>query len=588
MRELPLKALVSKARRTSSGLATFACCASALAAQTPAPAPGDADAFRVRLRGTFATELAVSAELCTELDGVPGAELLLVSGDGRVRTWSVDPATHAFAIEPYGMLQLADPAHALVQLAHVLEGETRPQLVVVDGKGVHLHAPGEHGAFAAESVDLVTRYKQKLRVDGPTLAPIVQDVNGDGRDDFVLPNGDLLEVWIRAPAQTESGDATRKPVFTRAAQVKTQVWHSRETSAEKLSDVLSARLTIPDLSLQDANGDGRPDLVVSDGDRRAWHLVRADGAIPETPDVVLDLSLFKDTTPTAEFATGRTLPGGDTTRLETRDLDGDSIPDHVIAHRRKVWVFPGTKAGPQFTQPTTILKSTDDVTALALIALDGDERPDLLLMKLQIPSIGAILRGLVAEWTVSIDFAGYRNKDGKSFDTSPAWRSTIDVQLPAILEIARDPEAILKRFEEVGKKFRAPERGDLDGDGKSDVALLVEDKSALEVWRGAEATERNPRDDEALWRKLIFDDTNKTWDLDRVLAWISGLADEHVARATGSRSADARFTLRKAEEFQLLGLRTCDVDGDGSVELLLEYLEVAHGGRRVFDLAGVR
>jgi hypothetical protein len=162
------------------------------------------------------------------------------------------------------------------------------------------------------------------------------------------------------------------------------------------------------------------------------------------------------------------------------------------------------------------------------------------------------------------------------------------VRLPAILEIARDPEAILKRFEEVGKKFRAPERGDLDGDGKEDVSLLVEDKSALEIWRGAEASERNVRDDEALWRKLIFDDTNKTWDLERVLAWIGGLADENVARVTGSRPADARFALRKAEEYTLLGLRTCDVDGDGSTELLLEYLEVANAGRRVFDLVGVR
>lgn len=583
MRELPLSAL-------AAWLAVGASAFAAQGASTPQSSSTpqvSASAFALRTLGHFTTELPIAAELCTDLDGLPGAELLVFAGDGRVRTWSRRGAERAFAAEPFGDLLLADPAHALVQLAHVQDGETRPQLVVVDGTGVHLFAPGPHGAFTAERIDLVTRYKQRLRLDGPTLAPIVQDVNGDGRDDFVLPNGDTLEVWIRAPASTATGGET-KPVFTRAAQVKTQVSHTREASAQKLSDVLSARLSIPDLSLEDSNGDGRPDLVVRDGDRRAWHLVRADGAIPETPDVVLDLALFKDTTPAAELATGRTLAGGDTTRLETRDLDGDGIPDHVIAHRRKVWVFPGTKSGPQFTQPTTILKSVDDVTALVLLALDGDERPDLLLMKLQVPSVGAILRGLVSEWTVSVDFAGYRNKDGRSFDTLPAWRSTIEVRLPAILEIARDPEAILKRFEEAAKKFRAPERGDLDGDGKADVTLLAEDKTSLEVWRGADANERTPREDEELWRKLIFDDTNKTWDLERVLAWISGLADEQVARVTGSRAADARFELRKPEEYTLLGLRACDVDGDGSSELLLEYLEVANGGRRVFDLAGVR
>lgn len=571
MRQLPLSTLA------------FAACLAA-----GARAAAQSGEFALRTQGTFATELPVAAELCTDLDGVPGAELLVFAGDGRVRTWSRRAGERAFEPEPFGELLLVDATHALVQLAHVLDGETRPQLVVADGTGVHLFVPGPHGAFAAEHVELVTRYRQRLRLDGPTLAPIVQDVNGDGRDDLVLPSGDLLEVWIRAPANTETGGGAQKPVFTRAAQVKTQVSSSRETSAQKLSDVLSARLSIPDLALEDSNGDGRPDLVVSDGDRRAWHLVRADGAIPETPDVVLDLALFKDTTPAAELATGRTLAGGDATRLETRDLDGDGIPDHVIAHRRKVWVFPGTKAGPQFTRPTTILKSVDDVTALVLLALDGDARPDLLLLKLQVPSIGAILRGLVSEWTVSIDFAGYRNKDGTSFDTLPAWRSTIEVRLPAILEIARDPEAILKRFEDAAKKFRAPERGDLDGDGKADVTLLAEDKSLLEVWRGAEANERTSREDEELLRKLVFDDANKTWDLERVLAWIGGLADEQVARVTGSRPPDTRFELRKPDEYTLLAQRSCDVDGDGRVEILVEYLEVANGGRRVFDLVGVR
>ena len=53
------------------------------------------------------------------------------------------------------------------------------------------------------------------------------------------------------------------------------------------------------------------------------------------------LEIFKDTTPRADLRPGRIWAGSDRTRYLSRDLDNDGVPDYVIAHRRKVWVFHG-------------------------------------------------------------------------------------------------------------------------------------------------------------------------------------------------------------------------------------------------------
>lgn len=579
MRELPLIAM-----------ALLGCGARASAAQ-------DARPLTLAARGSFETELALSAQQIADVDGKAGDELVVLAFDGAVRVWTRAQSGGTFDPQTRGELVLPDPRHTLAQLARVVPGETRPQLVVADASGVRAYASLEAGGFSKEGRELVPRVRQRLRLDAPAFAPIVQDVNADGRDDLVLPAADAgsgqLDVWVQRaspdPATrtgAEGGGAEKGALFTRVAQVRIESQHGRSVSGDELSDVLAFDLSIPTLALNDVNGDGRADLAVVDGEKRAWHLVREDGSIPSTPDVVLDLSIFKDTTPAATLAPGRTLAGGDATRMETRDLDGDSIPDYVIAHRRKVWVFPGTQRGPQFTEPSTVLKAAEDVTALVLIDLDANARADLVLARLQVPSIGEILAALVSEWELEVECSGYASKDGRSFDTSPKWRSTIALQVPAILDIARDPEAILKRFEDTGKRFRTPNQGDLDGDGKSDVALLDPNRTTLEVWRGV--GEANANADEAVLARVLFGEERAEWDLDRVLAFLGSWADERVARITGSRAADAQAPLRDAAKYRWLSTRVCDVDGDGKKELLLEYESLESPGKRVFEVVGAR
>jgi len=579
---------------------------------------------RWSLFGTIEPPFAVANQVFVDLDGRAGAEMCVVGLAGEVRSVRHADGRRGLAPEVRGGLVLSDPSHTVIALARMSAGAGPAELVAASPHGVELFRPDADGVLRGEAMPLLPRTRFRLRVGAPTLADIVQDVNGDGRNDLVLPAGEKLELWIQQPSGSASAhDATNAdsdasaderardtssandagtsrtanakpdpnasanandkvtandkspaiPRFRRAASVRVPVSSARDTDANELSDVLAFELSIPRLTMQDVNGDGRPDLCVKDGDVRAFHLVAADGSIRERPDVSVDLALFRDTTPEAEIKPGRTLAGGEKQHYEVRHLDGDGIPDYVIAHRRKVWVFHGSKNGPQFTEPSTILKADDDVTGLVLADLDGDKLPDLVLFKVQVPSIASILRGLVQEWEVEIDAAGYKNLAGKTFDTKPAWKNALYLRLPSILSIVRDPQALLHRFEEVGRKFRRPTEADFDGDGRKDLALVSEDGATLEMWMGRERSPQTEREsNEALLRKFVFDDPEHVWDLDRVIAFMGGYAQRRTQLLTGDRPSDARVELRAPGEFDLSGVYASDVDGDGRAEIVLRYL----------------
>jgi hypothetical protein len=324
-------------------------------------------------------------------------------------------------------------------------------------------------------------------------------------------------------------------------------------------------------------------LLVSQGTVRAFHLQAADATFPEAPSLQIDLKVFRDTIEKAERRPGRTLGIGDHATYETRDLDADGIPDYVIAHRRKVWVFHGTKEGPQFKLPSAILKTADDITALQLVRLDEDELPHLLLIKVQIPTIAALVRGVFGEWDVEIGAAGYLSKGGRAFESTPSKRAELAVRLPAILRLLKNPETFLKRFEEIGARFRRSVWGDFDGNGVQDVALSGEDGLHLELWLAdpSQADTKRSLDGEAVLAQLLFDDRQRVWDIDRIAGWVGGLAERRTAVLTGGKPSDAKFPLRPRADATIESMEAADLDGDGRAELVLRY--TLANGETVFD-----
>lgn len=555
----------------------FAACLFLLAAQ---------DAANPELIQSLAPALDVAEYALVDLDGDKQRELVVVGAAGELQVYRVGgEGREPLAREPKVGATLPDPAHTLIAFVN-LDGAGGDELVALSPEGAIAYGVDAQGAFAP--LDRLTRRARfTLRVGRPTLAEFTRDVNADGRPDLVVPSGEKLEVWIQGGAKSiENGVPARFAAFTRTAVVATQVsrWGSR--SSNELSDVLESSFAIPSLSVRDVNGDRRPDLYVVDGSVRSWHLQREDGSFAESPDASVDLALFRDTIEEAKVRPGHTLAISDDANLETRDLNADGIPDYAIAHRRKVWMFLASAKGPQFTEPSTILKTADDITALSLVDIDSDGRPDLLLVKVQVPTVAQLVRGVFGEWEVTIGASGYANLDGKSFGTAPKWKNELEVRLPAILKLFKNPEQFIRRFEEAAQRFRGGTIGDFDGDGRADVALVSTDRSELELWRGRESSDNTSKGstlDRGIAR-VLFEDPNTTWDLERIATAFAGLAERRAAELTGSRPREGARALRSREEFRLEALRNVDLEGDGRDEIVAVYRKRAASGRISIDL----
>ena len=515
-----------------------------------------------------------------DLTGDGDDELVLVGRDGRVGVYDRAEGALLEAVAG-GSLALADPAESLLAFAPLLSS-AGADLVVLGPRGLAVHAFGERGDPAQpgwlEPVQVSRTARLRLRVGAPTFADFVRDVNRDGRVDLVVPAGENCELWLQGePGQGEPG---KEPSFARVASIAVELerWGNRDPTA--LSYNLESSFSIPGLETRDLNGDGRPDLTVTEGEQRAFHLQTPAGSYPERADVSLDLAIFRDTDFEPGIRPGQPLSIEAGATFEIRDLDGDGIPDYVIAHGRKVWVFLGGPAGPQFSEPASILRSAEDVTALTVLELDGDRRPDLLLVKIQVPTVATLVRGLISEWDIQITAAGYRNAGGGTFETKPDWKSDLTVRLPSLVRILRDPAAIVHRLEDVGARFRVSIWAELDGDGSRDLVLVSEDESRVDIWHGRGTAETI--DTERLLRELLFEERDRVYDLDRAVLWLASLADRRTAVQTGGRPPDGSLTLRPASEARLAAIEVGDFEGGGPEVLAVGY-EATADGRLIID-----
>lgn len=543
----------------ASALSAALACALVSAASAAEDAPKDA-----AVAETLATGFPLAEERLVDVDRDGRTDVLLVGTRGEVRVWRHDAEAKRLAEKPAGTLVLRYPERTLLAVADLIGGGAAPQLVEMTKDGVFVHRVDAEGAYSRAGEQVAPRTRFPLRVGRPSFADVARDVNGDGRPDLVLPRGEECELWLNGGPDAQSS----LPVFAKAASIRVQMQRETATKADALSDVLESSFRIPNLSITDVNGDARSDLYVENGKTRAWHLQREDGSFPAEPDVTLDLGIFRDTTAEASVQLGKTLAGGDDQRIETRDLDNDGIPDYVIAHRRKVWVFHGTKAGPQFTDPSDVLRVADDVTAMLLVRLDDDAFPDLTLLRVQVPTIGTLIRGLFAEWDVEIAALGYASEGGRKFATTPRWKGDIDVRLPALLGVLKNPDALVRRFEDMAKKFRRTVPGDFDGDGRPDVALLAEKGGRVELFTSRAKSQDD--DGERAVGDVFFGEEKKVWELESILRWMGDLAERQAARHTGGGAPYASAELRGGE-FERVGLDAADLDGDGRSELVVAY-----------------
>jgi hypothetical protein len=145
--------------------------------------------------------------------------------------------------------------------------------------------------------------------------------------------------------------------------------------------------------------------------------------------------------------------------------------------------------------------------------------------------------------------------------------------------VIRNPDVLLRKFEQTASRFRASATADVDGDGSDDLAMLAEDGDHVEIWRSVAATS-GVRDETGL-RSLFFESEDRTWTIERILAWLGDLAERRAQRLTGGRDPDLRIEIGDGDAFARDGLFAGDLTGDGRSEILIVSRELAKGDEGV-------
>ena len=560
----------------------------------PARSSADGAAARRRFAPFFAAAFALAAtpaaqtpaalepqapiacELVADTDGDGRAELLLVTRAGTVTRYVL---ADDGSFRATGALQLADPAHSLLATADV-DGAPGVELLCCDSKGTSwLPFPGADGA-ARPAVPLARRARCTLALGEPQTSTFAQDLDKDGRVDLLVPSMQGVTPFLQEPPAADGSRSFRAldrlPTPVRASAEEPGAARDGRPMRER-----AGNLTVSPIETEDLNGDGKPDLLTRQSRVHAFHLQDGKGGF--RAPLTVDIEQFEDSTPKAAVAPGSTLVLGDRQMLQRGDVDGDGIPDFVVAHRRKVWTFLASKEGPQFTKARTQAVA-DDVSAMLLVDLDDDKKADLLAFQVQVPGVGALLLGLVQSIDIDIKAVGYRSEDG-AFTGAPAWRRTITLRIPPILQLLGKQDELIAKIQAIAEKQRLGVRGAFTGAGRSDLALLRADGQALDLHAmDGQAPSLASAASRRLMRRVLFEDPNPVFDLDRLLSLVGGFLDEVSGGLVGDKTPVASTPLRNAKDWRLGNLLVGAFDGDGLADVVAVYDRVDDGSRPAKEL----
>ncbi|MCB9877657.1 MAG: VCBS repeat-containing protein [Planctomycetes bacterium] len=567
---------MNKRRPLLSSLALLAPFAAAHAQASP-PA-----AARTLLR--FETRDVVE-HLLGDTDGDGTVELLLVECGANARAGAVRRFDLAAGggegeatLTERGHVPLPDAAHTLFALADLLP-TPGIEVVVADGRGLSCGG-WQLGDEPAQATTLVRRARFDLRVDRPRRSPFVLDLNGDDRLDLMLPTLTGVRPYLQQPGDAEV------PQFLAMQELPVSSRARIEEGPDDLDRETTGNINVPQIQTEDLNGDGRPDLVTRQGRVHKFHLQEKTGSF--AAPIVLDLEQFVDSTPRATIDLGATLVASDRQMLSRGDINGDGIPDHVIGHRRKIWTFLADANGPQFERARTQALA-EDRTAMVVVDVDDDGKADLLTFRVDVPSTATLILGLVRSTDIDADVAVYPS-DGTGFERTPKYRRRLTLRVPAILSLLGRQDELIERAMAIFQKVRINSRGAFrSAPGTEDLVLVTADNKAIELFTGVAAQPGldSPEMKREL-RRLLFEDENTVFDLDRLFALLSGLFDELSKRVLGDRQSVASLALRDPEQWKLIELLVGDLDGAPGDELVAVYRSEADEKVRAYDVLAWR
>lgn len=525
--------------------------------------------------GSHEPSARVSGEMLTDTNGDGTYELLVLLRSGEVQRFALRSGGSLLLT---GVLQLRDPSHTLLACGDLLP-PSGVELIATEPTGTFVLAwPAADGVAPAPRA-IARRARCALQLFAPQWSPFVQDLDGDGLLDLLVPSLQGCQPWLQSRPDGE------EPLFSAMSPLLLPVRIDADCGGDSTTDDHQGALVVPRVETLDLNGDGKPDLVTRQGQRHAFQLQGGVGHF--LPAIEVDLEQFEDSTEKAAVAPGSTIVLGDKQMLERGDVDGDGIPDFVIAHRRKIWTFVSSRKGPQFDKARTQAVA-DDVSAMLVVDLDEDARSDLLTFQVQLPSIGSLLLGLVQSIDIDVRAIGYRSeKDG--FAALPVWRRTVTLRIPSLLSLLSRQEELVQRFLDILDKARPLVRGAFTGAGQDDLAMVAANGASIELFAMASAPrELASASGRRMMRTLLFEDPDPVFDLDRIFGVLSGILDQRRSRLRGDAAVVGTAALRDPIAWRVQRLLAANLDGQDGDEVLVIYEGALDPLRVAYDVLTLR
>lgn len=334
----------------------------------------------------------------------------------------------------------------------------------------------------------------------------VQDLDGDGRDDLLIPEPGGYRVLLQSaapetPAAFAAAGFLRMPAQPVNEQLRSQARFTSQRDRLALgigngdgdgdgakAPLLQLEDRLPVAQTIDWEGDGDQDVCALSGNRLLLWRQGPDG-FPEEPSATLQLPERRRDFVNPSYS------------AQLCDLDGDEAADLLVVSsetidddvRSLVEVYlgrdaEGPLAGGGGTRAADRLRLQGFVNIPTLDDVDGDGKVDLAIGSLRPDMLGAVTSG--GEGAVEAQLNLFRN----GFDADSG-RFRRPVWLVHRIEV----EGI--RFDQRGQAL-ARFLHDLDGDGRADL-LLRRDPELLQVLRTTERGRRRLQIDDPLWELRV-------------------------------------------------------------------------------------